>query len=155
MISLNFNIIFQNAFDTYKVFETIPFEISDTRIEGQSKTIWQTLNHLVIWREFQLRQLENIEIEFNFVESDSWIEFIKPVDNLEWLMKINEFKTQTEKIINLINKLDSADLLLEKKLKIIQDSSTHLAFHLGEIILIARVKNVYPTSEKMNEFLKN
>ena len=155
MVPLNFNIIFQNAFDTYKTFETIPFEIKDTLIEGQSKTIWQTLNHLVIWMEFQLWQLENIENDFNFVESDSWIESIKPVDNLEWLLKINEFKTQTEKIINLIDKLDSADLLLEKKLKIIQDSSTHLAFHLGEIILIARVKNVYPTSEKMNEFLKN
>lgn len=155
MTPLNFNIIFQNAFDTYKVFETIPFEISDTLIEGQSKTIWQTLNHLVIWRKFQLRQLENIEIEFNFVESDSWLDGIKPVDNLEWLSKIDAFKTQTKKLINLINKLDSADIFLEKKLKIIQDSSTHLAFHLGEIILIARMKNMYPNSEKMSEFLKN
>ncbi|CAM4154273.1 hypothetical protein FLAN108750_12955 [Flavobacterium antarcticum] len=154
MISLNFKYIFQNAFDTYKVFDTIPFEISGTLIEGQSKTIWQTLNHLIIWREFQFRQLKDIETDFNFVESDSWIDSIKPVDKLEWSLKIDEFKTQSETIQNLIQNLDSTDSLLEKKLKIIQDSSTHLAFHLGEIILIARVKKMYPTPEQMSLFLK-
>lgn len=54
MEKLNFTYIFQNAFDSFKVFETIPIEISEILIEGHSKTIWQTLNHLIKWKEFQL-----------------------------------------------------------------------------------------------------
>lgn len=153
MKKLNFKFIFQNAFDTFKVFEIIPIEISGILIEGHSKTIWETLNHLIIWREFQIRKLTNIIAKVDFNESESWIAESKPNNLNEWKIKVSEFRSQTEKIENLIENLDSSDLKLEEKPKLIQDSSTHLSFHLGEIILIARQKNKYPKPNEMNEFL--
>lgn len=152
MNKLNFNLIFKNAFDTFKVFETIPFEISGILMEGHSKTIWQTLNHLIIWREFQIEKLKNMNTENEFNESESWISKSKPINLNEWESKTEEFKNQTEQIEKIILNLDLADLKLEKKLKIIHDSSTHLSFHLGEIILIARQKKEYPKPEEMNDF---
>ena len=153
MNKLNFKFIFQNAFDTFKVFETIPIEISGILIEGHSKTIWETLNHLIVWREFQIQKLTNINAKIDFNESESWIVESKPKNQNEWKIKLSEFKSQAEQIENLIEILDSSDFKLEEKLKLIQDSSTHLSFHLGEIILMARQKNKYPKPNEMNEFL--
>lgn len=155
MDKLNFNYIFKNAFDTFKVFDTIPFEISGDVSEGYSKTIWETLNHLIVWREFQIQKLTNVDAAIDFVESESWISESKPNNLNEWNIKISAFKNQAKLIDNLIENLDSSDLQLEEKLKLIQDSSTHLSFHLGEIIVIARQKNKYPQPSEMNEFLKN
>lgn len=154
MKNLNFKYIFKNAFDTFQVFETIPIEISGILIEGHSKTIWQTLNHLIKWREFQLQQTINIDVKIHFNESESWIKTLAPNSLEEWNTAISNFINQTAAIKELILNLDSSDLKLEEKLKLIQDSSTHLSFHLGEIILIARQKNKYPKPSEMNEFLK-
>ena len=155
MDKLNFNYIFKNAFDTFKVFDTIPFEISGDVSQGHSKTIWETLNHLIVWREFQIQKLTNVDAAIDFDESESWISESKPNNLNEWNIKISAFKNQAKLIDNLIENLDSSDLQLEEKLKLIQDSSTHLSFHLGEIIVIARQKNKYPQPSEMNEFLKN
>ncbi|WP_055435513.1 hypothetical protein [Lacinutrix algicola] len=153
MTKLNFKFIFQNAFDSFKVFETIPIEISGILIEGHSKTIWQTLNHLIKWREFQILKIADIEKKNDFIESESWITELEPKNPNDWKKKISIFKSQSEQIENQIKNLDLSDLRLEEKLKLIQDSSTHLSFHLGEIILIARQKNKYPQPNEMNEFL--
>ena len=153
MTKLNFKYIFQNAFDSFKVFETIPIEISGILVEGHSKTIWQTLNHLLKWREFQIQKLINFNIKVGFNESESWLADLKPNNQNEWKRKIGEFKKQAAQIENQIENLDYLDLELEQKLKLIIDSSTHLSFHLGEIILIARQKNKYPKPHEMNEFL--
>ncbi|WKN45665.1 hypothetical protein [Tunicatimonas pelagia] len=153
MDKLNFNFIFKNAFDTFKVFETIPIKISGISIEGHSKTIWQTLNHLIIWREFQIEKLNNINSKIDFNESESWISELKPNNLNEWKTKTEEFKNQTEQIEKVISSLDLSELKLNEKLKLIQDSSAHLSFHLGEIILIARQKNKYPKPDEMNDFL--
>ena len=153
MNRLNFKFIFQNAFDTFKVFETIPIDISGVLIEGHSKTIWEILNHLVIWRNFLIQKLTNINSEISFDETESWINISKPKSVNQWKTKIKEFTIQTQQIKNIINSLDLLDTALNDKLKLIQDSSTHLSFHLGEIILIARQKNEYPQPKEMNKFL--
>ena len=153
MTKLNFKFIFQNAFDSFKVFETIPIEISGILIEGHSKTIWQTLNHLIKWRDFQILKIADLEKKSDFIESESWITELEPNNPNDWKKKISIFKSQSEQIENQIKNLDLSDLRLEEKLKLIQDSSTHLSFHLGEIILIARQKNKYPQPNEMNEFL--
>lgn len=120
MSKLNFKYIYQNALDTFKVFETIPFEIYSVLIEGHSKTIWETLNHLILWREFQIQKLTKIKGKINFNESESWIAASKPINPKDWETKINKFRSQTEQILSLIENLDSSDLLLEEKLKLIQ-----------------------------------
>ena len=150
---INFNYIFKNAFDSFKVFETIPIEISGILIEGHSKTIWETLNHLIKWREILIQKLTNINENIDFDESESWIADSKPKNENEWKIKKSEFSNQTEKIKKIIENLDYSELKLNEKLRLIQDASTHLSFHLGEIILIARQKNKYPKPSEMNEFL--
>ncbi|MFD0963892.1 hypothetical protein [Pseudofulvibacter geojedonensis] len=59
MHKLAYNYIFQNAFDTFKVFETITYKSFGVVIEGHSKSIWQILNHIIIWQSFQINQITN------------------------------------------------------------------------------------------------
>ena len=154
MSTFNFNYIFKDAFGTFKVFETIPIEISGILTEGHSKTIWQTLNHLIIWRTHLLHKLTNIESNTHFNESKSWSTQYKPINRKQWNSKLNEFNLQSTEIKAAINNLNFSDLNLEEKLKLLLDSSTHLSFHLGEIILISRQKNKYPQPSEMKEFLR-
>lgn len=154
MNTFNFNYIFKDAFDTFKVFETITIEVSGILTESHSKTIWQTLNHLIIWRTHLIQKLTNIELDTHFNESKSWLIQSKPNNKKQWDSKLNEFNLQSVKIKTLINSLNFSDSNLEEKLKLILDSSTHLSFHLGEIILIARQKNKYPQPSEMKEFLR-
>ena len=40
------------------------------------------------------------------------------------------------------------------KLKVIQELTCHLSFHLGEVVLIRRLKGTYPLPHQMKEFLQ-
>jgi len=65
------------------------------------------------------------------------------------------FKSQEVEIRKHVASLYLSDKWLGDKLKIIQDLSVHLSFHLGEIVLIARQKGKYPKPHEMREFLKD
>jgi hypothetical protein len=140
MNKLDIPSIFQNAFESFKVFETIPISVSGILVEGHSSTIWQILNHLILLRAFQIQQLSEVDSLIDFDESESWIKTLEPASEQEWNSKLNEFKQQTVQLNQFVSALLPSDLNLNHKLKIIQESSIHLSFHLGEIILIARQK---------------
>lgn len=155
MSNLNFRHIFQNAFDTFKVFETIPLEIVGTLVAGQTTTIWQTLNHLTLWRAYHIQKLKDTSSQVEFNEAASWISESAPKDIAEWQAKTEEFHQQTKQLEGIITILHASDPQLEEKFKILHESSTNLSFHLGEIILIARQQGKYPQPYEMAEFLKD
>lgn len=144
-----FNQIFQDSFETFKVFETLPYQIYGSTVKGHSKTIWQILNHLVIWQEFQLAQL-NGGVNSNFVESESWMLQMSPKDENEVKLKIQEFKKQ---IGFLKSKSKTICTENTSQLKVLIESSNHLSFHLSEIILLARLEQKYPQADEMKAFL--
>lgn len=53
----------------------------------------------------------------------------------------------------MISELDIADPHINQKLKLIQDLSVHLSFHLGEVILMRRMAGTYPLPHQMKDFL--
>lgn len=147
--------IFSESFETFKVFETIPYEISGVLIKGHSTSIWQILNHLIIWQSYQISALTKVEIKEKFDEAASWIEEQKPSNQLAWNESRSQFKKQIEKIKELVIMLDQSSHPLNEKIKIFQNISTHLSFHLGEIILLARLEKKYPQPNEMAGFLSD
>ncbi|MCH2044470.1 MAG: DinB family protein [Saprospiraceae bacterium] len=154
MEKLNFSYIFKNSFETFKVFETIPMKVAGILIEGHTSSIWQILNHLVIWQRFGIEKLSNINTEIQFDEAQSWIKEQAPKDVMEWNNKIQEFDQQVAQLKQFIQTLNMEDAMLNEKLEIVQEASIHLSFHLGEIILMARQKNKYPKPSEMKAFLQ-
>jgi len=148
-----FQILFQDAFDTFKVFHAITQSETGCAIPKAPKTIWQILNHLIAWQEYQLGLLHSVEsVILN--EESTWIIQLKTDSQDELEKAVLKFDSQIQQIKNEVINLNSADLLIFTKLKVLQDLSVHLSFHIGEIILMRRMMGTYPLPQEMKEFLK-
>lgn len=129
-------------------------EMAGILVEGHASSIWQILNHLVIWQRFSIQKLNNINAEIQFDETQSWIKEQAPKSLMEWKNKIQEFNQQVVQVEQFIKTLRMEDAMLNNKLQLIQEAGIHLSFHLGEIILMARQKNKYPKPSEMRTFLQ-
>jgi hypothetical protein len=145
--------LFAHSFDTFKVFDTLTLgEISNTPVNSP-KTIWEILNHLIAWQNYQLTQLKNIQQNIELNEEATWIDDQNPSDQQEVNNAFVIFKNQHQQLEEEIAVFDNNDSHLTQKLKIVQDLSVHLSFHVGEIILMRRMAGTYPLPHQMKDFL--
>ena len=150
---MDFEKIFSESFDTFKVFSNISAAKASLTTVNTPKSVWQILNHLIIWQEFQLKRLRGIKTS-NISEIDTWNEDAEITDEEVLSKKIKVFQDQIHQIKAEITRLNLTSENLEKRLKIIQDLSLHLSFHLGEMILLMRQNGHYPMPAAMKDFLE-
>jgi hypothetical protein len=145
--------LFADSFDTFKVFDNLTLkDISNTPVNSP-KTIWQILNHLITWQNYQLTQLKNIQQDIELNEEATWIDDQNPSNQQDLNNALVMFKNQQQQLTEKIAAFDSNDLYINQKLKIVQDLSVHLSFHVGEVILMRRMAGTYPLPHQMKEFL--
>ncbi|AIG30918.1 hypothetical protein IA01_10815 [Flavobacterium psychrophilum] len=149
---MKFENIFANSFDTFKVFAKLEIQQASLTNNNSPKSIWQILNHLIIWQDYQIERLcENNPKEIN--EVDTWFAEKNIVDQSILNNKIDKFEKQIEKIKMEVNKMTIEQNNISEKLKIVQDLTVHQSFHLGEIVLIMRQNSHYPMPNEMKNFL--
>ena len=153
-MKIDFSTVFSDSFETFKVFDNIRLsDIEDSR--GACITsIWQTLNHLIIWQDYQLKKLEGLKLKAGLDEFETWIIRKQPNSQIELDDTVNKFHSQLALFKEVVIKLALYDNLLEEKLGILQESALHLSFHLGEVILSRRINGNYPLPHEMKSFLK-
>jgi hypothetical protein len=150
----HYQALFAHSFDTFKVFDNLTLgEISNTPVNSP-KTIWQILNHLIMWQNYQLTQLKNIQQNIELNEEATWIDDQNPPGQQELNNALAIFKNQHQQLAEEISAFDSNDIYIDQKLKIVQDLSVHLSFHVGEVILMRRMAGTYPLPHQMKDFLK-
>jgi hypothetical protein len=154
IMHMNFENIFAASFDTFKVFKDLKVKDVGLRLENSPNTIWQILNHLILWQAHQLSLVTILEQQEPFCETDSWIEEKQPHSQVELDKTVQTFNEQLSRFVFEMKGLRTTDASLEQKLKALHEASTHLAFHLGEIILLRRMLGDYPMPNQMKEFLK-
>lgn len=150
---MDLNAVFHNSFDTFKVFDNLNIQQASLSNFNSPKSIWQILNHLIIWQEHQLIKLRDCSIE-DIDEIDTW--FTEKTIEDQGLLNHSKakFAKQIEEIKTELAKLTAGQKNIEQKLKVVQDLSIHLSFHLGEIVLIMRQNGHYPMPNEMNNFLR-
>ncbi|MDB5121640.1 MAG: hypothetical protein JWN56_2858 [Sphingobacteriales bacterium] len=147
-----FQILFQDSFDTFKVFHAITPEEIGCILPQAPKTIWQILNHIIAWQDYQISLLQSVEyIDLN--EDATWTNVLETNSKEELQQAVSRFHGQIQQVKDEASKFDANDPFISTKLKIVQDLSVHLSFHLGEIILIRRMLGTYPLPHEMSEFL--
>ena len=153
LLTMQFETLFSEAFDTFKAFENLTFSIVTQKIPETPKTLWQILNHLIIWQENQLLLIEGNMPKKLITELETWIEAEMPInqDNIDIAVSI--FIAQLNTIKKILSTLALEQSDIEFKLKKLQGMSNHLSFHLGEIILMRRQCKTYPMPEEMKLFL--
>ena len=154
-MTINFENIFAESFDTYKAFKDLKIEDVGIKLKRSPKTIWQILNHLVLWQKHQLSILTAGNAHKEFWEIDSWIEAKEPNSQLDLDKTIQIFNEQIHQFNLEIKRIRVTDIFFEQKLKAIHEAASHLSFHLGEVIHLRRILGEYPMPDQMKEFLNN
>jgi hypothetical protein len=149
-----FQTLFAGSFDTFKVFDDITLSDVNATPTNSPKTIWQVLNHLIKWQAYQMEQIKNMKQAIVLNEDETWIDEQQPncQDGLD--KALNTFKDQQQALAKELSAFDEEDSLINHKLKIVQDLSVHLSFHVGEVILMRRMAGTYPLPHQMKAFFK-
>lgn len=151
---MTFDMIFSDSFDTFKVFNSLDVSKASFQSANTPKSIWQILNHLIVWQDFQLNKLKGSDL-CSIDEWDTW-KTAPSIQDQELLQQtIHVFHSQIEDIKTEVSLLTIESNNIQDKLKIVQDLSLHLSFHLGEMILQLRQNGYYPMPSEMKEFLAN
>jgi uncharacterized damage-inducible protein DinB len=149
---MKFDSVFSDSFDTFKVFDNLTVLQSGLTNHHSPKSIWQILHHLVTWQDYQLAKLRN-SVTQDVSETETWPAETNCSDQRILNTKIRQFETQIEQLKLELSNMTVAQADIEQKLKIVQDMTVHLSFHLGEIVLIMRQNGHYPMPGEMKHFL--
>ena len=144
--------IFIDSFDIFKVFDKLNIQQASLTNYNSPNSVWQILNHLIIWQDYQIEKLCNIDTK-DINEIDTWLTEKEVSDQIILNEKIEKFEKQIVWIKTELNKMTIGQIDIEQKIKIIQDLTIHISFHLGEIVLILRQNGHYPMPNKMKYFL--
>jgi hypothetical protein len=152
-MNMDISQIFKDSFDSFKAFDNLTPEQASQISDNTPKSLWQILNHLIIWQDHQLQLLRDETTKTSIDEMNTWnVESSVPSHDV-LLSKVNEIKRQIKSIKLEINKISPTDENYQSKAKIILEMTTHFSFHLGEIILLRRMHRNYPWPDNMKEFL--
>lgn len=149
---INFENIFAESFDTFRAFRDLKVDDVGDKSDRSPNTIWQTLNHLILWQNHQLKILTQKDTGKQFWELDSWIKERQPKSQHQLDNTVESLGKQIDQFYIEIKKLRITDSCFEEKIKAIHEAANHLAFHLGEIIHLRRILGNYPMPDQMKEF---
>lgn len=144
--------LFADSFDTFKVFDNLNTEQVSLTNNNSPKSVWQILNHLLIWHDHQINQLLGKGAS-DINETDTWLADKTIADQHILTESITKLKRQIETVKTIIATFTFDQKDIAEKLKVVQDLTIHLSFHLGEIVLILRQNGHYPMPHEMKAFL--
>ena len=151
---MNSKSLFDHALNTFKAFDNLTVESSGLDQDEFPTSIWQILQHLITWQAFHLGQLQGVVPEKPFREEATWSGEKSPPSDAVLQTAVKEFNEQLASFQSAINQAGATDEQGLDKQKIIQEVALHLAFHLGEVVLIRRMKGSYPLPHQMKAFLQ-
>ena len=150
---MNSHHLFDHAWDTFKAFDNLTVARSGLDQDEFPTSIWQILQHLIAWQAFQLSQVQGLVPEKPFQEEATWSEERVPSSEAVLQTAVQEFHMQLASFQALTQTAATAEQELAKQ-QILQEVALHLSFHLGEVVLIRRLKGSYPLPQQMKAFLQ-
>jgi hypothetical protein len=146
--------LFEQAFDTFKAFDDLTMASSNWEDPAFPASIWQILQHLLVWQAQQLAQLRGTVQAESFDEKQSWVSERVPPSEAALHAAVTQFKQQLAQLQTCADQAQrDAQQVLEQGL-VLQEVALHLSFHLGEVVLMRRLQGSYPWPAQMSEFLR-
>ncbi|RFZ82018.1 hypothetical protein DYU05_15420 [Mucilaginibacter terrenus] len=150
-----FEELFKDAFDTYKAFDGL-IAVESGRELHKAKmpaTIWQIINHLIAWHTHQIKVLKDPTHTVEADELETWIDEEQANSQKELDKTVVLLYDLLDQVKKQAKKLNPGEEQFTSKVKLLQEISTHLAYHVGEVVLIRRMTGNYPLPHQMKEFL--
>jgi len=146
--------LFEQTFDTFKAFDNLTVDSSSAEQQAFPASIWQILQHLLVWQAHQLAQLQGIASAEAFNEKRSWDAPRVPPSEAALQAAVMQFKRQLVELQSWTNEArGDAQQVLARAL-VLQEVALHLSFHMGEVVLMRRLQGSYPLPAHMSEFLQ-
>lgn len=146
--------LFERAFDTFKAFDDLTVANSSSEQDAFPASVWQILQHLLVWQAHLVAQLRGEAPAESFEEKQSWNSERIPPSQEALQASVTEFKQGLVEVQAFANQTEiQARQVLERSL-LLQDFALHLSFHLGEVVLIRRLQGSYPLPAHMRHFLQ-
>ena len=154
MIPTDSSRLFEQAFETFKAFDGLTVASSSFGQEAFPASIWQILQHLLAWQAHQLAQLRGAAPTEPFDEERSWNAEPAPPSQGALQAAVAQLKQQLAQLQTHASQgAGEAQQALDQAL-VLQAVALHLSFHLGEVVLIRRLRGSYPWPAQMREFLQ-
>ncbi|HEX8429622.1 DinB family protein [Hymenobacter sp.] len=154
MMQIDSGKLFANALDTFKAFDNLTIESSGLGQEQFPTSVWQILNHLIRWQASQLGELQGIPPAQPINEVTTWISQRAPSSEALLQEAVAQFNGQLAALHTELDHIAGTEGAAGK-LKIIQEVALHLAFHVGEVVLVRRLQGSYPLPDQMKSFLQS
>ena len=154
MIPSDSSRLFEQSFDTFKVFDNLTVANSSSDQQTFPASIWQILQHLLVWQEHQLAQLQGGFLMESFDEKGSWNSGRVPSSEAVLQVAVAKFKQQLVQMHAHANQEKREIPEVLRQGLILQDVALHLSFHVGEVVLMRRFQGSYPLPAHMQEFLQ-
>lgn len=117
-------------------------EQANQRPLKNGNTIWEIVNHIIAWRENVLKRVQGEVLE---TPSNNYIEKVEDVSEEAWQQTLETLETTQKQWLYFLNTFPEADFEKEYPVnkhsyyKHIHGIIQHDAYHLGQIVLLAKM----------------
>ncbi|MCZ6521571.1 MAG: hypothetical protein O6848_08770 [Bacteroidetes bacterium] len=128
--------------------EDLNIEITGRKILNTPYTIWQCLKHLNHWQEKYLKLLQGEDIYWDCTWQEGWESSLNAKNQEQLNQEIKKFSDSLFRVEDLM--IQSPQNLLRPMgcytngFQVIQALSSHISYHIGEIVLLRRIFASWP-----------
>ena len=128
------------------VFEDLDWRFAGKIPDGNVRSIWQIVDHMIYWQEFSLALLRGETPENPEHAADSWTTQVSPTNESEWNHAVNAFLEGIRAAEGFTDDLDQSVSARQgrSRAEVIGMLVGHNSYHLGQVVLIRRMLGAWP-----------
>lgn len=142
--------------DPVACVEDIPAELAARTVEGYPHSIWQLVEHMNYWMDYEIRRIEGTPVEYPEHAVESWPSKSGPENDAEWEKTVARFSQLLEKLGELS---DSGPEMLNRQVRgndpvqesqvstvqtVLWQTAVHNSYHIGQVALLRRCFGAWP-----------
>jgi len=142
--------------DTLACVEDLPAQVAIRRTEGSPHSIWQIVEHMNYWMDYELRQVAGEHPRYPDQAIESWPEHPQPAADEQWQATVKRFSG----LLSSLSALAESDAgVLDRSVvdahapgstrpstarRMLMQITAHNSYHAGQIALLRRQSGAWP-----------
>ncbi|MEM7299151.1 MAG: DinB family protein [Bacteroidota bacterium] len=126
----------------------LKLDVTGRKILNTPYTIWQLLKHINYWQQKWMDRLDGLEIEEDSTWTIGWEDELNATSQEELDLEINYLLDCLNRVKTILKEKHELEVTgnehYANQHEIIQAMSSHLSYHIGELILLRRIFGAWP-----------
>jgi uncharacterized damage-inducible protein DinB len=142
--------------DTLVCVEDVSFEIAGSRVNGFPHSIWQIVQHMNFWMNYELRRIRGEAPAYPQHAAETWPVTMATSTESEWRKEVLVFRDLLADFAILANSTPEAlasevgathashTMQSSSLLAVLWQTSVHNSYHIGQIVMLRRALGAWP-----------